>query len=57
MSSMSRQATGSNASSRRFALPNTMEKARALVLRELNFYRIHVLAFTFVSVSAWKHGT
>lgn len=26
-----------------------MEKAKALVLRELNFYRVHVLAFTFVS--------
>lgn len=49
MSRMGTMRTSSTATAGRFALPTTLEKAKALVLRELNFYRVHVLAFTFVS--------
>lgn len=30
-------------------MPTTWEKAKALIGRELNFYRVHLLAFIFVS--------
>jgi len=31
-------------------MPTTWEKTKALLGRELNFYRIHLLAFIFVSI-------
>jgi len=49
--SLPRTATGfvSDVRSGRFAMPTTWEKTKALLGRELNFYRIHLLAFIFVS--------
>ena len=49
--SLPRTATGfvSDVRSGRFAMPTTWEKIKALLARELNFYRIHLLAFVFVS--------
>jgi hypothetical protein len=51
--SLPRTATGfvSDVRSGRFAMPTTWEKTKALVGRELNFYRVHLLAFIFVSPS------
>jgi len=51
--SLPRTATGfvSDVRSGRFAMPTTWEKTKALVGRELNFYRVHLLAFIFVSLS------
>lgn len=51
--SLPRTATGfvSDVRSGRFAMPTTWERAKALIGRELNFYRVHLLAFTFVSIS------
>jgi hypothetical protein len=50
--SLPRTATGfvSDVRSGRFAMPTTWEKTRALIARELNFYRVHLLAFIFVSL-------
>jgi hypothetical protein len=47
---MPRTATGfvSDVRSGQFAMPTTWEKAKALIGRELNFYRVHLLAFLFV---------
>jgi hypothetical protein len=49
--SLPRTATGfvSDVRTGRFAMPTTWEKTKALLGRELNFYRIHLLAFIFVS--------
>ena len=50
ISTMASTTLNSNGVPERFALPTRYQRLRAFVLGNLNFYRVHLLAFTIVSV-------